>query len=273
MKVRIYSDIHLDHYSDSTDHWYPPALPDDKETILILAGDIWIGSKFIFHGQDSWIGNVAQHFKQVLIVLGNHDYWPMGNLTIKNGANKCNAMLQDACLFNVHVLDCSTFQCDDILFVGATLWTDMNKGDPLAMHRMPSYMNYDGKIAYETGPNGVWSRFTSERWVREHKRHRDYIKDTANQNKDKKIVVITHHIPLLHLGDPRYVNDAGNCYYSSDLSNLILDNDNIKLWACGHSHHEYNEMFEKCQMYMNPVGYQGENREIYKVVKHEVIEV
>lgn len=275
MKIRVYSDIHLqlDHYDGSNVQWYPPALPNDKETTLILAGDIWIGSKFIFHGSDSWIGNVAQHFKQVLIVLGNHCYWPMGDLTIKNGGNTCNAMLQDMCLFNVHVLDCDTFQNGDVLFVGATLWTDMNKYDPLTMHRMSTDMNYDGKIAYETGPNGLWSRFTSDRWIKEHRRHRDYIKHVVEQNRDKKVIVITHHIPLLTLGDPNYLGDARNGYYHSDLSDLILDNENIKLWAYGHTHHQNDVTLEHCRLINNCVGYSSEHMEQQNLVKHEVIEV
>lgn len=130
--------------------WYPPELPDDKDTILILAGDIWIGTKFIWNGTDSWISNIAPNFKQVLIVLGNHDYWAIqgGNLTIKDGAKKCNILLEQMCLFNVKVLDCDTFADGDYLFVGCTLWTDMDKEGPLAMYNMSRFMAYDGRIRY-----------------------------------------------------------------------------------------------------------------------------
>lgn len=288
MKIRIYSDMHEDHYADCMHEtrlydpgeirirpkfWYPPEMPDDKETTLIIPGDIWTGTRFIEYCKFSWIGEMSKQFKRVLVVLGNHDYWPQGDLTIKNGAQKCNNMLQDMGYYNVRVLDCDTFADGDVLFIGATLWTDMNKFDPLAMHRMPNYMVYDGKIAYETGPNGQWDRFTSQKWVNTHRRQRDYIKHVVEQNRDKKVVVITHHIPLNNLSDPSFANDAGNAYYSSDLSDLILDNENIKLWCCGHSHYSNDVMFEHCRMYMNPVGYAGEHREMYNKVKHEVIEI
>src|ERR1035437_1024565 len=107
MKLRVYSDIHLDHYSSRASSkfekafWYPPELPDDKDTTLILAGDLWMGTKFIEWAGLCWIGIVAKRFKEVLIVLGNHDYWPMGDLTITKGGDKCNAMLQDYGLLNV----------------------------------------------------------------------------------------------------------------------------------------------------------------------------
>ena len=169
MKVRIYSDMHLDHQiypnGDISHLWYPPVLPDDKDTILILAGDLWIGTKFIEYAGQSWISILAQRFKKILVVLGNHDLWPQGDLTILRGAEKCNNLLEQMGIFNVEVLDMDTYADGNYLFVGCTLWTDMNKADPLTMHNMPTFMNYDGKIAYETGPNGQWSRFTSEKLV------------------------------------------------------------------------------------------------------------
>lgn len=272
MKIRVYSDLHQDHYNPGN-LWYPEVLPDEKETTLILAGDLWTGTKFIEHNGDSWIRDVASRFKQVLIVLGNHCFWPQGNLTIKNGGEKCNAMLEQMWIYNVKVLDCNTFSDGDYLFVGATLWTDMNNCDPLAMYRMRQCMSHDGDIAYETGPNGQWSRFTSEKWISTHMKHRDYIKHVIAQNKDKKVVVITHHIPLTTLGDPQYANNLSNCYYHSDLSSLILDNENIKLWAYGHTHYANDTYLEHCRLVNNCVGYQGEHREQQGFVKHEVIEI
>jgi predicted phosphohydrolase len=252
----------------------PKELPDDKDTILILAGDIWIGTKFIEYAGFSWISVISSRFKQVLIVLGNHDYWPCnGALSIKDGADKCNSMLQDVGIFNAHVLDMSTVKIDNYLFIGATLWTDMYKMNPLAMHNMSNYMRYDGKIAYYTGQNGAWERFTSQRWVQLHYKHREYIRLVASQNPSMKIIVITHHLPLHQLGDPNFANDSGTAYYVSDLSDLILDNPNIKLWACGHSHVHNDKIFGETRMYMNPVGYSSEQFEKRELIKHETLEV
>lgn len=279
MFLRVYSDIHLDWFAERASSvgdsafWYPPELPDDKETILILAGDLWVGTKFIRWDKMSWISKVAPRFKQVLIVLGNHDYWPQGDLSILGAAEKCNDMFEKMGLDNVILLDMDTYTEGDYLFVGATLWTDMFKFDPLAMHNMSSFMRYDGKIAYDTGPNGEWSRFSSEKWVGTHIKHRDYIKHIASQNRDKKLIVITHHLPLMVMIDPHYAGSQDNAYYMSDLSDLILDNDNIKLWCCGHSHHTSDFYFEQCRMINNSVGYSSEHKEQEGLVSHAVIEV
>lgn len=294
MKIRVYSDLHLDWYAkefhstrvydpgedEKEFFWMPPMLPDDKDTILILAGDLWTGTKFIEYAGYSWIGKVAPRFKQVLIVLGNHDYWPGNNaISIKHGAEKCNAMLQDHGHLNVHVLDKDVYTEGEYLFIGATLWTDMKKGDPLIMHTMPHYMNYDGKIAYDINGNGAWERFTSQNWVSEHYKHRDYIKLITEQNKDKKIIVITHHLPLENLNDPKFDGDYGNYYYHSDLSNLILDNGHIIMWIYGHTHYQRDEVFPPyageggCRLLNNCVGYQSEHMEQWGLVKHGVIEL
>jgi 3',5'-cyclic AMP phosphodiesterase CpdA len=238
---------------------------------LILAGDLWVGTKFIEWAGFSWIGIVSKRFKEVLIVLGNHDYWPMGDLTITKGAEKCNCMLQDYGLLNVQVLDCDTIERAGILFIGATLWTDMNRSDPFAMMNMENVMAYDGKCKYATEPNGAYEKFSSFKWTNTHQKHKDYIKHVCSQNKDKQIVVITHHLPLTFVGDPIYDGDSSNCYYSSDLSDIILDNPQIKFWFHGHSHYQHETKFGETMIVNNCVGYQGEHCEQQGLVKHGVI--
>lgn len=278
MKIRCYSDLHLDHYGKNELLWYPPELPDDKDTILILAGDTWIGTRWIEYAGESWIGKVAPRFKYVIKVLGNHCFWPLGNsqLTIKTGADKCNALLHDRGHLNVIVLDKQTHMIDDVLFVGATLWTDMDKHNPFTMYNMTSCMQYDGKIAYQTGPNSHFSRFTSEKWCSTHNEDRIYIDRVAKENRDKKIVVITHHLPLTVLTDPIYDGHNSNGYYSSDLSNLILDNDNIKYWFFGHSHCrcviKLDEM-PHCTFVNRAVGYASEPCSRNELVKHDIFEI
>lgn len=292
IKVREYSDIHLDHYKLGR-LWYPPELPDDKDTILILAGDLWVGTRFIEWEDFSretilidkntprpftvdsrtWIEKVAERFKQVLIVLGNHCYWPInsGSLTITKGGDKCNELLANRGLHNVKVLDCDTYLDGDFLFVGCTLWTDIGNRDPLGMSMINRFMAYDGKIAYETGTAGQWARFTSERWVHTHHKHKAYINLIARQNPDKTIVVITHHLPLMSLCDPRYKGDMSNVYYASNLENTILDNNNIRYWFYGHTHYQQDTIMVNCRLINNCVGYASEENEARKLVDHETL--
>lgn len=85
--------------------------------------------------------------------------------------------------------------------------------------------------------------------------------------------MITHHIPLLNLSDPLYIGQQGNGYYMSDLSDIILDNPNIKYWFYGHTHYQNQYQLDNCTLINNCVGYQGEHMEQQGLVKHEVIEI
>jgi hypothetical protein len=286
MKIRKYSDLHLDHYfshwheTRSADiafgdqvMWYPPELPDDKNTILLLAGDLGIGSDWINYHGFSWINRVANKFKAVYVIAGNHCVWPQGKMSIHNYKEKCTNKLRDLGIYNVHILDCDTIDLGEYLLVGCTLWTDMDKGNPLAMHNMSSFMSYDGKITYWTGPNGGWERFTSQKWVDLHYKHKKYIKTIVEQNRDRKIIVMTHHIPVLGVGDPIYANDSSNAYYASDLSNLILDNPHIKYWFWGHSHYCTEVQVGETLLVNNSVGYMSEHKEQYGDVVHKVFDI
>lgn len=284
-KVRIYSDIHLDHYfargvpfNTQTGEmmvWRPPKLETDKDTILVLAGDVWIGTRFIEWAGYSWIRDMSMQFKEVVIVLGNHDYWPVNHgLHIVAAGDKANAMLMDHGIFNVTVLDMSSVIIDDVVFAGATLWTDMNKSNPMAVHMMPRYIAYDGKITYDVDEGGShWSRFTSSKWIDTHYKHREFFRKVAEENRDKKIVCVSHHAPLNTLIDPEFTGDWTNAYYASDLSELIIDNQNIALWAYGHVHNQRDTMLMNTRLVNNCVGYPGQHFEQLNLVKHEVIEV
>jgi hypothetical protein len=49
--------------------------------------------------------------------------------------------------------------------------------------------------------------------------------------------------------------------YSSDLSQFILDNPQIKLWTHGHTHETFDYVIGETRIFCNPRGYIGyENR-------------
>ena len=204
----------------------------------------------------------------MLVVLGNHDYWKCNNkLSIKNGAEKCRALLLAKNILNVKILDCDTHLDGDVLFVGCTLWTDMKNADALAMHDMRDLMKYDGQIAFESG-NGTYTKFSSYNWISTHYKHRDYLKIIIEQNRDKRIVVITHHSPLIDDELARNF-DVSNAYYMTDLTELIMENPHVKLWVYGHIHKPTDIIKGQTRFLNNAVGYKKDKSE----VKHEVIRI
>jgi hypothetical protein len=74
---------------------------------------------------------------------------------------------------------------------------------------------------------------------------------------DKKTIVMTHHAPTFQSVHPRYAGDILNHAYATDLSELILDNPNIKYWFHGHMHDSIDYMVGECRVLCNPRGYNG----------------
>ena len=62
MKVQYMSDLHLE-FADMP-------IPDVAGDVLVLAGDIHVGANAI-----PWIEQCAHVFKDVIYVLGNHEYY------------------------------------------------------------------------------------------------------------------------------------------------------------------------------------------------------
>ena len=48
-----------------------------------------------------------------------------------------------------------------------------------------------------------------------------------------------------------------NGAYSSDLSEFILDNPEIKVWTHGHTHDNFDYMIGSTRIICNPRGYKG----------------
>jgi Icc-related predicted phosphoesterase len=192
---------------------------------------------------------VSFQFPHVIYVAGNHEFYSDGDFY--GGL----AQLGLACMVheNVHFLERASVEINDVLFVGGTLWTDMNKYDPLTLHAVRDMMNdyraiRDDKLGYTK----LKPSTTCER----HKQTREYIFHVASENKDKKIVVCTHHTPSFQSCADMYKGEyLMNGAYHSELSDVILDHPQIKLWTHGHTHDCFDYQIGETRVVCNPRGY------------------
>jgi len=145
---------------------------------------------------------------------------------------------------------------DDVVFVGATLWTNMNKRDPLTMQAIPGMMNDYVNIRNDYRN---YARLSALDTVIRHENTLKYFRKVLADHKDEKCVVVGHHSPSflsLHKG---YSNDFHmNGGYHSDLSEFILDHPQVKLWTHGHTHHPFDYMIGDTRIVCNPRGYEGD---------------
>jgi len=247
MRIQLVSDLHLE-FADIL-------IKNAGETdVLILSGDIMVASKV--HRPESEYGirfrdflkRCSFQFPHVVYVMGNHEFYDSGKFfgSIDDMRAACGIHP------NIYLLESDCKQIDDVLFVGGTLWTDMNKFDPLTLHAVRDMMNdYRAIRNDKMGYIPLKPADTVER----HRQTRDYIKLIVEENKDKKVVVVGHHSPSYQSCHEMYKHDyVMNGAYHSDLSEIMLDNTHIKLWTHGHTHHPFDYVIGETRIVCNPRG-------------------
>ena len=128
MKIALASDVHLEFGHLELNNV-------DNADVLVLSGDICVASKF-GPNYDRFFQDASRLFKNVVYIMGNHEHYD-GDFA------KSESILRAALerYSNVHFLEKEIVKIDDVTFIGGTLWTDMNKEDPLTMFHVQRRMN------------------------------------------------------------------------------------------------------------------------------------
>jgi hypothetical protein len=150
-------------------------------------------------------------------------------------------------------MECGHKTIDGVTFIGGTLWTDMNKGDPLTLHAVRDMMN-DYRIIRKEFEG--YTKLKPVDTVVRHKRMLKYIDETITADPNGKFVVCGHHSPSKQSIHQRYATDhLMNGAYSSDCSDFILDHPQIVMWTHGHTHHPFDYTIGETRIVCNPRGY------------------
>jgi predicted phosphodiesterase len=268
MKIKLVSDLHLE-FSDIN------ITNNDNCDVLILGGDIMVAADlhdhpaFDFnpysHGAFADLSRKQQRvarfrdflkrcsfqFPHVVYVMGNHEFY--------NGRfyESIDHMREECAKFpNIYMLENDTKTIDDVTFIGATLWTDMNKGDPLTMHAIEGMMN-DFRII--RNDKRSFAAMSARDVVGRHARTLQYFRSVLAEQHDRKFVVVGHHSPSFQSVHEQYKTEyLMNGGYHSDLSQFILDHPQIKLWTHGHTHHPFDYMIGETRIVCNPRGYEAD---------------
>ena len=271
MKIALCSDLHLE-FADII-------LKNDEDAdVLILSGDICTTVDLPYadssRGQRfrDFFKRCAFQFPHTIYVMGNHEHY--------NGDFQKSAQLirnEVAQYDNFYFLDKESIGLNDVVFIGGTLWTDMNKEDPITLWDISRMMN-DFRIVKNSsrmvGSSDNPSRFLPEDAVEDHKAMMQFIDVTLKDVAPwKNVVVVGHHSPSKLSTKPQYQDDViMNGGYSSDLTEFIINRPSIKLWTHGHTHHDFDYMVGKTRIVCNPRGYLGheESADTFKLKYIEV---
>ena len=84
-----------------------------------------------------------------------------------------------------------------------------------------------------------------------------HIQGVADANRDKKLVVATHHAPSRLGVAPSQRTSRINAAYFTDLTAFIEDRPNIGVWIHGHTHVQTEYAIGRCRVLSNARGYAG----------------
>ena len=246
MFFRIVSDLHL----ELNPNWRLPILPEDGETTLLLAGDISTVDHLNYY--DAFFDDVCSRFKTVVYIFGNHEYYK-GSLT--NCLNKYTEHF--ARHTNLKIFEKGVCEFDDVVVIAATLWTDVNNGNPYDKMIIGQKLNDYHHI--RIGPNSepYQKKLTPNDTYCIHKQHLEFITDKLEHYRsvgNKKIIVMSHHAPSsLSIGHEFRGSDTNSAYYS-DLSELIFQY-SPDIWCHGHCHSNFDYQLYDTRVICNPKGY------------------
>jgi len=196
----------------------------------------------------NFLERASVQFKHVIMIAGNHEFyhgrWYQAIDTLRNECNQFH---------NIYFLEDQVQVIDGVMFVGSTLWTDMNKNDWATKYQVKHGMS-DFKII-KNDKNNYHNLHPDDVIVR-HTKSLEFIKTTV-ANTSKKVVVVTHHAPSdLSVADCYKNHHLMNGAYRTNLEDFIMDN-NINLWCHGHTHFPFDYMLSNTRVVCNPRGYIG----------------
>jgi len=285
MKIAICSDVHLE--------FGPIVLENTQHAdVLVLSGDICTACDLrVTDGILSsaktdryldFFSTCSANFPNVIYIMGNHEHYhgdfATSIIDLKHALKH---------LSNLHILDKEVWELDDHVFIGGTLWTDMNGEDEMTMNHVSRRMNdfqicknslrtvnfrtqeptLDENGVHKIDANGTPlyhavfktrdAYLSPQDAVVDHKAMLKVIEDTYNDVPPwKTVIVCSHHAPSKGSEHPRYKHDQlMNGAYNSKLDQFIMDRPGIKLWTHGHTHEDFDYMIKQCRVVCNPRGY------------------
>lgn len=240
---QYFSDIHLEHHPNQIFYIDRVNIMDDEATNvkynLILAGDI--GSPLNNNYWD-FLEQVNQMFDRVFLICGNHEYY--GD-SIDNINNMIRNKIANQRLHNVYFLDNDYMLIDNIMIVGATLWSFI----PVEA-RLPILQHLNDYTYIQS--------FTIDDCNQKFQQSKDHIArclDKAQELNISNKIIITHHAPLMNGTSAPVYKSLTNHAFATNLDQLL---EQATHWVYGHTHYNPKQPI-RSNLHTNQVGYNWTN--------------
>jgi len=186
-----------------------------KHPYLLLAGDIGYPKQEIYK---EFLLNKSQEYEKVFILTGNHEYDnSKSNVEIEERINNICEMRNN--LFFLQEKTIILDEVNKIKLSGCTLFSELPKS----------------KNKYFL-------------------KHSEWLKKEVDNDKNYNYIIATHHCPSLTLINKNNYKTYLPRYFVSEQYDVYSKN-NVFMWIYGHTHHNYNAIFNETFFTSNQFGY------------------
>lgn len=252
MQFKVISDLHVDINKSQTDK-----MLFDEDAFYLIAGDVSgdrdTTARFLFGKKLKGVFVEGNHLGYNQLTFNKFDTKEKSNEYLKWEFTYDNKMT---------FLENDYIEIGDTLVIGCTLYTDFNLFHNAPIHSEVARVNMNDFRYVKVWDNNTTRKVSPQDYVDWFTTSVAYIDEICNreENKDTKIVVLTHFAPSFKSISVEYQNDVLTPAYASELDEFILKHPNIKAWVHGHVHHQTTYKIGDCQVVCNPYGYYNENR-------------
>ena len=242
MLLREMSDAHLE-----IAPYFVPPMVGDEDTVMLLSGDICTA-----HSLGANVHQFFQslkRFKAVVYIPGNHEYY---REHIDKGDQKIKDWLKENGYDNVHYLNMDSVVIEDVAFVGATLWTDIARGNPIAKIDVENGLN-DYRVIRAAG----YRKLRGNDTICKHIVHKNYLFEKVQEYRSigvRRTVVMSHHAPSELSVHSKYKGSHLNPAYYSNLEDEVMDK-GADYHFHGHTHDNFRYTLGATEVICNPRGY------------------
>lgn len=250
-QFKLMSDLHLEFFRDrlvggkyrTNKAWQPEELPYDKDVVLLLPGDIHVGTK-----AKPWLKRMCKRYRAVVYVLGNHEFYHNEFYAVKNAWRDME--MPD----NFFLLDDDWVVIDNTRILGGTMWTDVQ--DPVAKFRGQQGMS-DYNVIIVEYPPGKFRKLNVQDTNVANMMTVAFLKEMLRTEFDGNTIVMTHHLPHPLCVNPIFKAHPLNPFYLHNMDEVI-ENNNINVWCHGHTHNNVDVEIHGTRILCNPRGYHGQ---------------
>jgi len=266
MQIKLISDLHLEFRNAI------PNIVNNGVDVLIVAGDTCNANQIYRNPTDTKLGVIQKddhihyvrryreffkmindRFPNIIMISGNHEHYD------GRWERTHDILLEEVSRYpNIHYLEQGKIVINEVVFLGATLWSSMNNGDPITMMSIRDMMNDYKHIAHFSN-NGAWGRLIPHVTVAKFHESVAWLRLMLSEDK-RKTVVVTHHAPSRRSIHIKYHSEfIMNSAFASDLDEFIMDHPHIALWCHGHIHNVFDYHIDNTRIITNPLGYPSES--------------